>query len=167
MAKIKSNGYTDTAISGVTELTFDRGLLNFAADFRKKSEQSGKEIVLTNITSPVDRPEKIRIAYSDVSNVYGGTDIEPSVASPTKRGVSILAQITNVISVTDSVDPDYRVDLPVSYHLVIKVPVNENLTSSDLMTGIGRLLSALFETGDESTDRIDALLRGSLAPSDL
>lgn len=167
MAKVKSMGFTDTPISGVSSLTFARGLINFDKDFCVKSEIAGKEVVLTNITCPVDRPEKVRVAYSDVANIYSGTGIEASVMAPTKRGVSILAQVTEVISVTDSVDPNYRVDLPVSYHLVIKVPANENLSSADIMTGVGRLLSSLFETGSTATSRIDAILRGSLVPSDL
>lgn len=107
MAKVKSMGYTDTPVEGVTELTFPRAILNFGKDFRVKSNNAGKEVVLTNITSPVDRPEKIRIAYTDVANVYSGTGVEASVLAPTKRGVSILAQVTETISVTDDTDPDY------------------------------------------------------------
>lgn len=167
MTKIKSKGYTDTPIDGVTSLTFDRGILNFGKDFRVKSNNAGKEVVLTNITSPIDRPEKIRIAYSDIANVYTGSGIEPSVFASTKRGVSILAQVTEVISVTDDTDPDYQIDLPVSYHLVVKVPSNENITAADINTGIGRLLSSLFDSGVSTTSRLEAILRGSLVPSEL
>ena len=167
MAKQISKGYIDTPISGVTKLSLNRGLLNFKADFRVKAENAGKEIVLTNITSPIDRPEKIRIAYSDVSNVYNGSGIESGVYAPTKRGVSVLAQITNVISVTDNTDPTYRVDLPVSYHLVIKVPVSEAITGQVIEEGIGRLLSGLYDTGDNKVTRLDAILRGSLVPTDM
>lgn len=167
MAKVKSTGYTDTAISGVSSLTFPRGLLNFGADFRVKSEQSGKEVVLTNITSPSDRPEKIRTAYNEVANVYSGSGVEPSVYAPTKRGVNVLCQVTEVISVTDDTDADYRVDLPVSAHLVIKVPASEYISAADVQTLVGRLLSGLFDTGVATTSRLEAILRGSLKPSDL
>lgn len=167
MAKVKSTGYTDTPISGVSSLTFPRGILNFEKDFRVKSNDAGKEVVLTNITSPVDRPEKIRIAYTDVANVYSGSGIEASVSAPTKRGVSILAQVTETITVTDSVDPEYRVDLPVSYHMVIKVPASEHISAADIQTGLGRLLSSLFDAGATSTSRLEAILRGSLVPTEL
>lgn len=167
MAKVKSMGYTDTPINGVTALTFERGLLNFGADFRIKSNNAGKEVILTNITSPVDRPEKIRIGYTEVANVYNGTGVEPTVYAPSKRGTQILAQVTEVIRVTDDTDPDYLVDLPVSYHLVIKVPTSEHISASDIKTGLGRLLSSLHETGSLTEDRLKAILRGALVPTDL
>lgn len=167
MAKTVNSGYTDTAIAGNPVLTFPRGSLNFLADFRVKSNNSGKEVVVTNLTSPIDRPENIRLAYSDVSNIYTGTGIDPSTMAPTKRGISVLVQATEVISVTDDVDVNYRIDLPVSAHLVIKVPSSEFITSALVETLIGRLLSGLFDTGVETTTRLDAILRGSLVPTEL
>lgn len=167
MAKVKSVGYTDTAIAGNPTLTFPRGSLNFASDFRVKSNNAGKEVILTNITSPSDRPEKIRIGYTEVANVYSGTGVEPTVSAPTKRGLQILSQVTEVISVTDDTDPNYRIDLPVSYHLVIKVPTSEHIGAADVKTGIGRLLSSLFDTGVMTTTRLEAILRGALVPSEL
>lgn len=167
MSKVKSTGYLDTPIVGAPVLTFSRGPLNFGVDFRIKANDAGKEVILTNITSPVDRPEKIRIGYTEVANIYSGSGIEPSLLAPTKRGVSILAQLTEIISVGDDTDPDYRIDLPVSFHLVIKVPSSEHINATDVETGIGRLLSSLFDTGVETTSRLEAMLRGSLVPSEL
>lgn len=167
MSKVISTGYTDTAISGVTSLEFPRAILNFEQDFRVKSNNSGKEVVITNITSPIDRPENIRIAYTDIANVYSGTGVEPSILAPSKRGVSILAQVTDVLSVTDTTDADYRIDLPISAHMVIKVPSNDNITAAVVQTLVGRLLSSLFDQGVTTTSRLDAILRGSLVPSEL
>lgn len=167
MSVTKNVGYTDTAISGVSSLSMSRGLLNFKADFRKKEETPGKEIVLTNITSPTDRPEKIRIAYSEVANIYSGSGIDASLHAPTKKGVSVLCQLTEVISVTSDTDADYHIDLPVSAHLVIKVPQSQYISGADVQTLVGRLLSALYDTGVTTTTRLEALLRGSLTPSDL
>jgi hypothetical protein len=167
MAKVKSSGYTDTAISGNPVLNLLRGSLNFAANWRQKSYTPGKEVILTNISSPNDRPERLRIAFSDVANVYSGTGIDASVFAPTKKGVSILAQLTEIIAVTDDTDPSYRIDLPVSYHLVIKVPSSEFINAVDVQTGVARLLSGLYDTGSVTTTRLDAILRGSLVPSDV
>lgn len=165
--KVITTGYTDTPIEGVDKLSLDRGLLNFKEDFRVKSNDNGKEIILTNITSPIDRPENIRIAYNQVSNIYNGTGIEPSMLATSKRGVNILTQLTDILSVVDDTDPDYRVDLPVSCHLVIKAPASEHINSDVILTSVGRLLSSLFATGSNETARLEAILRGSLVPSDL
>lgn len=167
MALVKSIGNSDTAIAGVSSLNFPRGLVNFGADFREKSDNPGKEIVLTNITCPIDQPEKFRLSYSLVKNIYDGTEVDSSLMAPSKGGVSVLCQLTEVMSVTDSATPDFNLQLPVSYHVVIKVPRSGYVTSSDIMTGLGRLVSGLFDTGSTSISRLDAILRGSLCPTDL
>lgn len=166
MSKVVNVGYVDTPISGVSSLKLNRGLLNFKADWRVKTDAPG-EMVLANLSSPVDRPERIRVSQSDVSNVYQGTDIDPSVYAPSRRGTSVLCQLTETFSVTDSTDADYRVDLPLSVHLVIKVPNSEFLSADMIQTAVGRLVSGIYDTGSEATTRIAAILRGSLKPSDL
>lgn len=167
MAKTISRSYKDTPITGVTSLKFDRGLLNFKEDFRVKSNTGGKEVVLTNITSPIDREETVRLACTEIKNVYAQTSIDSSVYAPTKRGLSILAQVNDVLSVRDDQIPDYRVDLPVSAHLVIKVPSSEHISAREVEILVGRLLSSLYDTGATSASRLEAILRGSLLPSDV
>jgi hypothetical protein len=168
MTKVINQGYTDTPVSGVTELTFPRAVLNLKTDFRVKStNNNGKEVVLTNITSPIDRPENIRLAYTDIANVYNGTGVEPSVSAPTKRGVSILAQVTDVVSVSDDADADFRIDLPLSCHLVIKAPASEHVNAEQIKTVLGRLLSSLYDTGFSSESRLAAILRGALVSTEL
>lgn len=163
MTKSISWGHTDTPIDGVTALSLNRPVINFSDDFRVKAEKSG-EVVLTNLTTPLDRPETIRIATSDIKDIYSSTDIDPSVYAPSKRGVSILAQITDTLSVTDDTDADFRVDLPVSAHLVIKVPANEYMSAEKVEALVARLTSTLYESGSSETTRLDGLLRGSLVP---
>lgn len=165
MAKTLSVNYTDTAIPGVTSLNFARGLVNYG-DFKVKSDQPN-EVVLTNLTSPVVYPERFRISVSDVGNVYTGSSIEPSLFAPTKRGTSLLVQLTEIWKVTDSADPSLEQALPVSAHIVIKVPNHELVTPAAVQTLLGRLISGLYETGTTDTTRLTALLRGSLKPSDV
>lgn len=165
MTKTLNQGYTDTPIEGVSALTFPRAILNYEKDFRVKTNKDGKEVILTNITSPIDRPENIRLAYTDVSNIYSGTGIEASTAAPTKGGVSILAQVTEVVSVTDDTDADFRIDLPISAHLVVKVPRSEYVTSAQVEMALGRLLSSLYDSGSTNGSRLEAILRGSLVPT--
>lgn len=166
MSKSIVKNYTDTPISGVTELNLARGLVNYAADFRVKSE-TAEEAVITNMTSPISFPEKFRTKVNDLVNIYKGSGVDPALYPPSKKGVSILSQISEVWTVVDSTDTTFQVALPVSAHIIVKVPNSEYITAADVQTLVGRLISGLYETGSESTERLSALLRGSMLPKDL
>lgn len=159
-------GYTDTPIDGVTALTLSRGLLNFKADFSPVNLKNG-EATVTNVTSPQDRPEKIRFAFSKIDNVYKGSGISSSVQAPSVRGTNLLVQLTEVASITDTTDASYRVDVPISAHIVLKVPAIEQITEDQIVAVVGRLISGLFETGKSDSTRLARLIRGSLLPADL
>lgn len=166
MSIVVTNNYTDSAIAGYSEQTLTIAPLNFGADFVKQSDVGGQAILI-NKTSPLGVEEKVRLSVTEIANIYNGTGIDSSVASPTKRGVSLLSQVTNVISVTDDATPDYRIDLPMSAHLVIKIPKSEHVDASDVVSLVERLLATLFDTGVSTTSRLEGLLRGSLVPSDV
>lgn len=159
-----STGYADTPYGGQTWVPVNRPILNFGEDFRiKKSSES--ELVLVNLTSPLDRPETVRYSVQNVANVYAGTDIDPSVYAPVKRGISLLMQRTATISVTD--ENGKRTDHPVSFHTVVKVPVSEHIDAELISSELQRTLSLAYETGQTDGARINAMLRGSLAPKDM
>lgn len=168
MAQVISYGYTDTAISGVTSLTFPRGLINFGKDFCVQKNGT-TDVTLTNLTSPIDQPERFRFAISDIPNIYTsiGAGIDPSVWGANKQGESLLIQLTEVISVTDPTAPDYRVDLPLTCNITLKVPKSSLISTDYLLTFIGRAVSGAFETGSTSTAGIKRLAHGSLIPSDI
>lgn len=166
MAKVITKNYTDTAIAGDPSITFAVEPINFGADFVKKMD-NGSEAIMINTTSNLGVEEKVRLSVATVANIYNGTGLDSSVAAPTKQGVSVLSQITNVITVTDDGVPDYRIDLPMSAHLVLKVPKSEHISATDVVELVGRLLATLFDTGVDTTSRLEGLLRGSLIPSDV
>lgn len=166
MAKVISTGYVDSPISGVTSLAFARGLINFGKDFRVK-ESTPANAVVVNLTSPVDRTEKFQWSCSDIKDIYQNTGIDPSAYAASRRGVRILAKVSEIWSETDTVDASFRVDHPVSGHLVLNIPQSGIITSEMVQTLIGRLVSGLFDTGSLTTDRISGLVKGSLLPTDL
>lgn len=161
-----SVNYTDTPIPDVTSLTLKRGLVNFGKDFKIQSDTSN-EVILTNLTAPITEPEKFRWAFTDIADIYKGTAIESSVRFPTKRGVNILCQLNDTWHVSDTVDPTFNAVIPVSAHLVLKVPACEAITPEQIETLVGRLVSGLYETGVTDKTRLASLLRGSLKPSDV
>lgn len=166
MAKSVLYNRTDTPISGVTELTIPIGLVNFGTDFRVRSNEPG-EAVITNLTSPIDRPEKYRFAMNEIKDIYRNTGIDTTLYSPSRRGASVLCQLTDTWTVVDSADPSYEVALPIEGHIVLKMPANENITADMIKTFVGRLVSGLFETGTVTSGRIRSLFRGSLLPLDI
>lgn len=119
-----------------------------------------------NITSPMDRIEKLRFAYSEIGDVYKNTSIDPSVAAASKRGVQVLAQTSETWSLTDAVDPEYRVDLPVSAHIVLKIPACEYISEADILELLGRTIGGLYD-GTTAEWRLNDLVRGSLVPKGL
>lgn len=152
--------HTDTAVSAVGSLQPDS--LNFSVDFAKMATKA-QEAVVTNLTSPVDRKETIRWAYSRIANVYTGSDISPSAYAMNKTGASVLAQLNCVLSFSD--DAGVRTDLPLSAHLVMKVPNHEAITGTILSSLLKRLVGTLYEESDSSMDaRLTALVHGAVLP---
>lgn len=166
MAKQISTNHTDTAIPGVTSLKLDRGLINFKSDWKRKVDEP-TEAVATNMTTPMGRSENFRWGVTEVADVYRNSSIDRNVQSPSKRGLSILCQHTEVWSVSDSTDPGFGYDLPIEGHFVLKVAQDALITEDLILTFVGRLVSGLFETGSADTTRIKSLLRGALLPQDL
>lgn len=166
MSQSINYGYTDTPISGVSSLDFPRGLVNYKSDFRVQKNGT-TDVTLVNMTSPVDRPEKFRFAISDIANIYTNTGIDPSAWGASKAGQSVLIQLSEIASVTDSTDPSFRVDLPLTCNITIKCPKSSLITPAYLLTLLGRAASGAFETGSLTTDGISRLEHGSLVPADL
>lgn len=162
--KTLNPGYTDTAIAENPVLT--RGKLNFEADFRIKKEAAG-ELVLTNITSPLDRPEEILLNVTDIKNVYEKTSVDPSAYSPSRRGINLYSKLTNHYSLTDSEDADFLNVLPISVSITVRTPASEYVTPTVIQTVVARAVSTLYDTGSESTTRLGSILRGALKPADL
>lgn len=167
MAKVLSTNYVDTAISGAKTVSLELPVLNYGKDFRVKKDEP-EEAIITNLTSPINQPERLRIAHSDVADVYRNSGIDPTLYYPSRRGTQILVQLTDVFKVTDTEDASYEAHLPISAHLVIKVPNNELMTPEVITAEIERLVAGLYETtGDVTESRIKSVLRGALLPASL
>jgi len=159
-------GYTNTATSPATT---GRGLdpdpINFGVDWRVTSESAG-EVVLTNINAPLNEPEQIRIAWSEIADVFKGTKVGPGdLSADSRSGTSVLVQLTGVgRSQNDSDEPLY----PYSCHLVLKLPNAPAPTVENVLFMIERLLGTLYDTGEVDPDsRIASLLRGAITPVEL
>lgn len=163
MSKNTSTGYADTAISGVTAPSVTLPIINFSDDYRVKSE-STSEVILCNITTPLDQPATIRYGYSEIANIYKNSSINSDFISGPRKGANLLAQITETVKVTDSVDASFSQYLPVSAHLVLKVPQSAYIDSTQMQRIIQRLLATLYTNG---VPNLPALLKGVIKPKEL
>jgi len=166
MAKVLNLNHTDSAVSGNPTLTLPLAVLNYGTDFRIRSDEP-EEVIITNLTSPIDKPEKFRFGMSEVKDIYKNSGIDVNLITPSRRGVSVLSQLTSTYSITDAADPSYEKVLPIGGHIVLKVPANELITATVIQAFVGRLVAGLFETGAVDPTRINGMIRGSLMPTDL
>jgi hypothetical protein len=164
---VNLNTGTDTPVSGVSSLSLDRAILNFGADWRVKDQTSKDELVLTNLNSPVAYPERGTVICNEITDIYRGKGISPNLVYPDKRGVKLVAKDAGTMTITNSDDSTYSCAVPWSVSLTISTGVHPAITSSNLITMLSRAVSQLFETGSETTTRLEALWRGALEPTDL
>lgn len=140
--------------------------INYANDFARRGGDN-TSLTIVNVTGPADRSETIKYAYNRVSNVYTGSQIDPSAFAQSKAGASVLVQVNDIMSITDDTTK-IRTDLPLQAHLVVKVPLHEAVTSQVLDQLLLRLLAATYEqNGVTPGPRLAALIRGAVTPKAL
>jgi len=157
--------YTNTATSPATDpRSFEPDPLNFGADWRVVAESAG-EVVLANINAPISEPEQIRVAFSDITDVFKGTKVGPGeLPADSRAGTSLLIQLTGTGRANDANDTLY----PYSAHLVMKLPNAPSPTVANIEFILNRLLGALYDTGEADPDsRLSALIRGAITPVEL
>lgn len=164
MAIVININHTDTAISGATAASLTLPVVNFPVDFRVKQDEPG-EAIITNLTSPVDAPERYRFGVSDIKDIYANSGIEYACQAPLKRGKKVFVQLTEVLTKTDSIDTTYKCQVPLAGHIVLSVPQDADVTDEMIITFLKRLVAGLFDPADNGTTRLKCLERGSLIPS--
>lgn len=126
---------------------------------------TNNECRISDISQGLETPRIVRYAAQDVANVYSGTDIDPSAFAPIRRGKSVVIQTSLNVKVTDSTDPSFLVLLPVQIHTVVKLPITDYLTSTQINTMLKDHFGDII-TG-ANLDRLPRLLRGALKPYEL
>lgn len=166
MAKSVALNHTDSAVDGVSTLSLDLDILNYGTDFVVVQDEPG-EVILSNLTSPVGKAEKIRMAYNVVKDVYKSADIDSSLQVVSKRGSKLFGQLTQVYTVTDDTDTTYEKAIPMEAHIVMTIPDDEIVTDAMVYDLLTRSISMFLETGVSTDTRLKALRRGALLPADV
>lgn len=163
MSKVISTTFTDTAISGVTAPSVTLPVINYDADFRMKST-AANEVSMVNTTTSLENDETIRISVSEIADIYKNAGISADYVVGSKQGYSLLVQVTRLVTVTDSTDPSYQAHLPLSAHLVLKMPKSEAITNATIQSMVSRVFGTLYEGG---SIKALALLKGAISPKGL
>lgn len=162
MALYLEKPYVDTPISGsATEVHI--GSLNYGADFALIQDIPG-QVQATNVTCPTDRPEKLRWAITPISDVYRNSGISPNLFTPSRQGASLLCQLTDVYSIKNGEDSSFQAAIPLSGHIVLRMPYSHLVTADEIKTFLMRLVAGLFPPGNNTADALASLIRGSLRP---
>lgn len=166
MAFTSSFGYTDS--NSAKTVNVARSNLNFNKDFAETTDGDGL-CILTNTTTPLDQKETIRFQTQKISNIYSGAGIDPAYSSQNKKGLSLLLQVNDVLRVTSDTDLSYQLDLPLSAHMVIRVPENQHVTAQKVQELALRVVGLLYASDDStnSVSRLEQMLRGAMTPSDM
>lgn len=151
-----------TGSGSTTNVTAAQTLLMPTVGSFKLLANSPNEAVYVNVAGALDQPNKVRHAVSVIPDVFKGLDIEPDAGQRTD-GLSILSQITELWKVDDAANSSFNpYYLPVSAHMVIKVPVDALITSQVLGNLFLRLAGSVWGAAGQSlAQAFDPLLRGA------
>lgn len=164
MSKTINTAVTDTAISGVTAPSLTLPILNYDSDFRLKTSHNANEVIMVNTTTGLAEDEQIRVAFSEIADIYKNAGISCDNVGSSKTGYSLLVQLTKAVPVKDSTDATYSNTVPLSAHMVIKVPKSEAITNDTIKLMVTRLVAALYEGG---TLKALGMLKGAISPKGL
>lgn len=156
MARSSEFGFTNVSdsINSVVPkalvLTSNYSLIQDAADVVK----------LNNKTAPIDQEEIIAFRSRNLNNIP--TDLNVQYPSPVKAGIEYSLRIEDLLSTTDSNDPNFRVDEPIVCTIAFRHPKSGNITNSIIGTVFVRAISALMKA--DGTWRFDDLMRSAERP---
>lgn len=129
------------------------------------TSQLPDEVVESNLSSPLGRVEKLTFGRRSVKDIYANsTSIDPAYKSPSRSGIKVLVNWESVASLTNSDDPTFRMDFPISSRLTVTVPASDYLTADNVNMLIKHHIGALYgDSTDVTSARIAKLLKGALA----
>lgn len=156
MALSGSWGFTNTTASTVDLTPVAIGLSNYAVTV----DDPGK-CLMKNLTGPIDQVETLTFMSQELGSI---TQEEKNSHPPKVAGGRLItAKIEAKKRITSSVDDTYIEDLPCSCNISWRFPKNSQITATDLLTLLKRVVGALQ---DSSTDGyiIDQLMMQNMNP---
>jgi hypothetical protein len=135
--------------------------------FTQMDKSTKSEKWLNNLTSSLDIPETAKFKITNIGNIYDKTEILPVYYATSKAGRELFWQLNDILTASDSENPTFSQDLPVSGYVALKFPTNALMTSDALLTFYERLVSMVLDTGAVTKSRLEAMMHGSSIPSNI
>lgn len=104
--------------------------------------------VLKNTTSPIDQVEVLTYQASDIAKV---NQTERNMYPPQVEDArTVTVKLEDKIRLTSSVDDTFQIDLPVSCNISWRFTKNAQVTASDLLLMLSRVVGACQTTSGSS-----------------
>lgn len=146
---------TGQGVSSATTLT---PLAPTAGSYGLAVDDPGKT-VLQNVVGGLDQPNKLIYSVTSIADAFKQTDASPA-SGQRIDGLSALAQVTETWKVTDTVTGEIKY-LPVSCHVVVKVPIDAEITGARVAALLARCVGSLDrDTAGGLDDAFDSILHG-------
>lgn len=158
-----SDDYTDTVTATKSLVIPD---LDFKIDYSKKEDEPASASIVNTTSSGLNPSETVKFGYSSVANIYTNTDVDAASYAPSKRGVQVMAEITENYKAVNSVTGD-EVILPCKGRVVLRFPSMSCVSTQLIHDLFVRSVSAALNTGLTDATRIVEMAKGSLLPSGL
>jgi len=128
-----------------------------AGDYSYLVDDPGMAI-LKNVSAALDQPSTIKYGVSPAPDMFKNSEATP-ITGQRLDGLNILVQVNEVWKVTDT-DLGIRY-LPVSGHMVLKVPIDEQVTAAAVAALGNRVIGATVRgISGTVSDGLDLLLHG-------
>jgi hypothetical protein len=156
MSKVSSFGFTNSTAS--TNLVTPQEL-GLASNYALMSDQADV-VTLNNKTAPIDQEEIISYRSRVTGNVNSNLNIQ--YPAPVKSGIEYSIRIDELLSTTDTADPDFRIDEPIVCTIAFRHPRSGNITNAIVAQVMTRAISSLRRA--DGTWRFDDLMRSAERP---
>lgn len=127
-----------------------------------KADSPG-EVRLVNLTSPLGREEQYTLRYSAISDIYKGSSIDRAYMTPSRRGVTALAQCSQIWTANDADNTEAsQYDMPPRCNISFYIPTNRLISEADVEQLLLRTLAAFY--WNDGISDIAKMARGAINP---
>nr|6YFA_AA Chain AA, coat protein [Leviviridae sp.]6YFA_AB Chain AB, coat protein [Leviviridae sp.]6YFA_AC Chain AC, coat protein [Leviviridae sp.]6YFA_AD Chain AD, coat protein [Leviviridae sp.]6YFA_AE Chain AE, coat protein [Leviviridae sp.]6YFA_AF Chain AF, coat protein [Leviviridae sp.]6YFA_AG Chain AG, coat protein [Leviviridae sp.]6YFA_AH Chain AH, coat protein [Leviviridae sp.]6YFA_AI Chain AI, coat protein [Leviviridae sp.]6YFA_AJ Chain AJ, coat protein [Leviviridae sp.]6YFA_AK Chain AK, len=162
---------TNNSNSNFVDTSFTLKVPVYSKDYRVTQDEPD-EVVVANRQQPFGVKNTARYGIRQIADVYRNTTIDRAYQSPSKKGTSLVVQVTETWTVASTDDETYGYSLPFSAHVIVNVPQDALITEEILYDALKRLMGHFYEGNDTTSPtttsvRLKDMLQGALVPQSL